>query len=65
MGACTHDSLEFFTAKTQEDVENVYCDMGHKDSHRAFKSHDDFTRVCKNCYAIVCRDCYTDVDPQP
>lgn len=63
MGNCNHDNLGFFNAEKQEEVNNTFCDMQARDSHKAFQGVNDFCRICNNCNALICRNCYTDVDP--
>ena len=63
MGNCRHNNLSFFNPTTQDEVNSTFCDMQERDPHKAFQSTSDHSRICNNCFAIICNLCYTDVDP--
>ena len=44
---------------TADDLNNTYCDMGERDSHKAFKDMKDHCKLCDKCLALICRGCYT------
>ena len=62
MAACTYDSLKKkkkINPVTADDLNNTYCDMGERDSHKAFKDMKDHCKLCDKCLALICRGCYT------
>lgn len=65
---CTHEEYSEFHSSNMNDVENIYCDFDNGETrssggslqHQAFDSERDIAFLCKDCQAIMCKNCVQD-----
>ena len=60
---CAHDSYSSFQAGTTKDVNDTFCDFNSDSTgkqHKAFDTVGDNVILCKDCLAVICKNCLED-----